>query len=299
MSFSRGSVGPGESSTVNVTVSLPPSRGTSRRGSSDLGRGGRGSSRRNSLDIYTAEYAVRLNNSNRVAAMKQRTAFHMKVRSVVGKIFRLKGTVDTSCAPWIAHISANFRKNSRNDPDAIIIRGRWFTKKTRSNKSRDTAPLKRMCLLRNGFGLLLTCMGGSQSWTMFAGSLLDFQRFSSLFLQIFTTFLQLSEPVWHNNVDIKYIFTPLSSYFSILQQQHTFGQCFPDFSRSAAGIGTFLQLRILASHWLGGFCTLYAKGREKTQVLRDTHSCACDSQSICACVILFLYSNVINQGLQK
>ncbi len=75
-------MGPGESSTVNVTVSLPPSRGTSRRGSSDLGRGGRGSSRRNSLDIYTAEYAVRLNNINRVAAMEQRTAFHMKVRSV-------------------------------------------------------------------------------------------------------------------------------------------------------------------------------------------------------------------------
>ena len=66
--------------TVNVTLSLPPSRGTSRRGSSDLGRlGGRGS-RRNSLDIYTAEYAVRLNSSNRVAAMEQKTAFHMKVR---------------------------------------------------------------------------------------------------------------------------------------------------------------------------------------------------------------------------
>jgi hypothetical protein len=64
-----------EEGPVNVTLSLPPSRGTSRRGSTDQGRG----SRRNSLDIYTAEYAVRLNANNRVAAMEQRTAFHMKV----------------------------------------------------------------------------------------------------------------------------------------------------------------------------------------------------------------------------
>jgi hypothetical protein len=65
--------------TVNVTLSLPPSRGASRRGSTD--QGGRGS-RRNSLDIYTAEYAVRLNNRNRVAAMEQKTAFHMKVMNM-------------------------------------------------------------------------------------------------------------------------------------------------------------------------------------------------------------------------
>ncbi len=52
------------------------------------------------------------------------------------------GVVDTGGAPWLANISANFRKNSkRSKRNTLELGGNWFMKKTRSNKSRDTVPL--------------------------------------------------------------------------------------------------------------------------------------------------------------
>ncbi len=45
-------------------------------------------------------------------------------------------------APWLANISANFRKNSkRSNWNTLGLGGNWFMKKTRSKKSRDTVPL--------------------------------------------------------------------------------------------------------------------------------------------------------------
>ncbi len=50
--------------------------------------------------------------------------------------------VDTGGAPWIANISANFRKNPKwSYWYALGLGGNWFMKKTRSKKSRDTVPL--------------------------------------------------------------------------------------------------------------------------------------------------------------
>ena len=67
---------------TNVMVSLPASRSTSRttsrRNSIDLGSKGR-RSRRGSLDIYTAEYALKLGNQKNITNMQQKNSFHMKV----------------------------------------------------------------------------------------------------------------------------------------------------------------------------------------------------------------------------
>merc|ERR1712218_413507 len=69
---------------TTVTLSLPPSqrgsRQTSRRGSVSEGGGAR-KSRRGSLDIYTAEYALKIGGGEKkgITAMEQKTAFHMKV----------------------------------------------------------------------------------------------------------------------------------------------------------------------------------------------------------------------------
>ena len=70
------------SQVTTVTLSLPPSqrgsRQTSRRGSISEGQGRR--SRRGSLDIYTAEYALKIGAEKKgITAMEQKTAFHMKV----------------------------------------------------------------------------------------------------------------------------------------------------------------------------------------------------------------------------
>ncbi len=52
------------------------------------------------------------------------------------------GVVDTGGAPWLANISANFRKNSKRSKwNTLGLGGNWFMKKTRSKKSRDTVPL--------------------------------------------------------------------------------------------------------------------------------------------------------------
>ncbi|XP_023323711.1 uncharacterized protein LOC111697812 [Eurytemora carolleeae] len=71
--------GSGCEDVTTVTVSLPPSRNTSRinsrRGSVDIGK----RSRRNSLDIFTAEYSVKMAQGNKVDSLQQKTAFHMKV----------------------------------------------------------------------------------------------------------------------------------------------------------------------------------------------------------------------------
>jgi len=79
----RGSISVSTDSNdvTNVMVSLPASknasRATSRRGSVDLSAAGRG--RRGSLDIYTAEYAVKIGNKKNITNMEQKTTFHMKV----------------------------------------------------------------------------------------------------------------------------------------------------------------------------------------------------------------------------
>jgi len=79
----RGSISVSTDSNdvTNVMVSLPASknasRATSRRNSVDLSAAGRG--RRGSLDIYTAEYAVKIGNKKNITNMEQKTTFHMKV----------------------------------------------------------------------------------------------------------------------------------------------------------------------------------------------------------------------------
>jgi hypothetical protein len=53
------------------------------------------------------------------------------------------GVVDTGDAPWLANISANFRKNLKwSKGNTLGLGGNWFMKKTRSKKSRDTVPLR-------------------------------------------------------------------------------------------------------------------------------------------------------------
>jgi hypothetical protein len=55
--------------------------------------------------------------------------------------------VDTGGAPWLANISANFRKNSKRFYwDTLGLGGNWFMKKTWSKKSRDTVPLSRVSI---------------------------------------------------------------------------------------------------------------------------------------------------------
>ncbi len=54
------------------------------------------------------------------------------------------GVVDTGGAPWLANISANFRKNSKWFLCYYQgLGGRWFMKKTWGKKSRDTVPLNK------------------------------------------------------------------------------------------------------------------------------------------------------------
>jgi len=79
----RGSISVSTDSNdvTNVMVSLPASkntsRTTSRRNSVDLTGARKG--RRGSLDIYTAEYAVKIGNKKNITNMEQKTTFHMKV----------------------------------------------------------------------------------------------------------------------------------------------------------------------------------------------------------------------------
>ena len=51
---------------------------TSRRNSVDLSSKGR-RSRRGSLDIYTAEYALKIGNQKNITNMQQKNSFHMTV----------------------------------------------------------------------------------------------------------------------------------------------------------------------------------------------------------------------------
>ncbi len=54
------------------------------------------------------------------------------------------GVVDTGGAPWLANISANFRKISKRSKwNTLELGGNWFMKKTRSKKSCDTVPLNK------------------------------------------------------------------------------------------------------------------------------------------------------------
>jgi len=74
----------GAEEVTNVTVSLPPSRTGSRVGSRAGSRRNsidfsKKSSRRNSLDIYTAEYAVKIGSTKKIDSMEQKSAFHFKV----------------------------------------------------------------------------------------------------------------------------------------------------------------------------------------------------------------------------
>ncbi len=60
------------------------------------------------------------------------------------------GVVDTSGAPWLVNISANFRKNSKRSLlDTLGLGWNWFMKKTRSEKSPDTVPLT-LCRVGRG-----------------------------------------------------------------------------------------------------------------------------------------------------
>jgi hypothetical protein len=55
------------------------------------------------------------------------------------------GVVDTCGAPWLANISANFRKNLKWSLCYYQrLGGRWFMKKTWSKKSCDTVPLRSL-----------------------------------------------------------------------------------------------------------------------------------------------------------
>ncbi len=54
------------------------------------------------------------------------------------------GVIDTGGAPWLANISASFRKNSKWSLCYYQgLGGRWSMKKTWSKKSRDTVPLRQ------------------------------------------------------------------------------------------------------------------------------------------------------------
>ncbi len=59
------------------------------------------------------------------------------------------GVVDTGGAPWLANISANFRKNlKRSKWNSLGWGGKWIMEKTRIKKSRDTVPLNNdICYL--------------------------------------------------------------------------------------------------------------------------------------------------------
>ena len=68
----------GWSALHNLNSSLTFTLATSRRNSVDLSSKGR-RSRRGSLDIYTAEYAVKIGNQKNITNMQQKNSFHMKV----------------------------------------------------------------------------------------------------------------------------------------------------------------------------------------------------------------------------
>ncbi len=53
------------------------------------------------------------------------------------------GVIDTGGAPWLANISMNFWKTSKQSYwDTLGLGGNWFMKKTGSKKSCDTVPLR-------------------------------------------------------------------------------------------------------------------------------------------------------------
>ena len=60
--------------TTSVTVSLPPSRRGSRRGSISEG-GGQIRSRKNSMDLYSANYNVRLSRQGSPTRLQQKVQF--------------------------------------------------------------------------------------------------------------------------------------------------------------------------------------------------------------------------------
>jgi len=72
-----------DNGVTNVRVSLPASkntsRATSRRNSVDLGS--RGRSRRGSLDIYAAEYAVKIGNKKNITDVQQKNSFQLKIEN--------------------------------------------------------------------------------------------------------------------------------------------------------------------------------------------------------------------------
>jgi len=84
-SSKRGSVSVSneDNEVTNVRVSLPASkntsRATSRRNSVDLGSKGR--SRRGSLDIYAAEYAVKIGNKKNITDVQQKNSFQLKIEN--------------------------------------------------------------------------------------------------------------------------------------------------------------------------------------------------------------------------
>jgi len=78
----RGSVSAASEDVTNVVVSLPASkqnsRATSRRNSIDLGNKGR-RSRRGSVDIYAAEYDIKMDKKKNISELKQTTSLHLKM----------------------------------------------------------------------------------------------------------------------------------------------------------------------------------------------------------------------------
>ncbi len=66
-----------------------------------------------------------------------------KIRGEIRNSKFATGVVDTGGAPWLANISANFRKNSkRSKRNTLGLGGNWFMKKTRGKKSRDALLLR-------------------------------------------------------------------------------------------------------------------------------------------------------------
>ncbi len=58
------------------------------------------------------------------------------------------GKFATGGAPWLANISANFRKKSKRSKwNTLGLGGNWFIKKTRSKKSCDTVPLSELSFI--------------------------------------------------------------------------------------------------------------------------------------------------------
>ena len=102
----RGSVSVANEDVTNVVVSLPASKqnsrgiacqylvikiiihsqpilATSRRNSIDLGNKGR-RSRRGSVDIYAAEYEIKMDKKKNISELKQTTSLHLKLEDADG-----------------------------------------------------------------------------------------------------------------------------------------------------------------------------------------------------------------------